>query len=105
MRNILALFATLAILVSGIHAGAAQAHENDRVHASEHIAAADDKDGSELPMKGDQHGCHHHCPNAAASNTASEHAVDYFANAALFPLDIAPLVSTSRAPPLNPPKA
>ena len=105
MRQILAIFAAVAILLSGIHAGPAEAHENDLGHASAFHIDQNDDDGSKQPMKGDQHGCHHHCPTAAASHPNEPDDADYYAGASLFALDTAPLVSTSRAPPLNPPKA
>ncbi|WP_299195941.1 hypothetical protein [uncultured Erythrobacter sp.] len=106
MRFVFTLFAAMAILVSGIHAGPSQAHENDPAHASEYHAQSDDDDGgSEAPTKGDQHGCHHHCPSTAASNPGKLASADHFASARLVPSKSFPLSSTTRAPPLTPPKA
>jgi hypothetical protein len=105
MRVILALFAALAIFLSGTHAGPAEAHEKHPMHASEHHAQHQDDGGSKQDDGRDQHGCHHHCPSTAASHSDEAQTVDYFARAHLFPLNTAPLVSTTRAPPLNPPKA
>ncbi len=105
MRFVFTLFAAMAILVSGIHAGPSEAHENDPTHASEHHTQSDDDDGgSEDPTKGDQHGCHHHCPSAAASNLGKLGPVGHFASARLVPSKAFPLGSTTRAPPLTPPK-
>ena len=105
MRTLLALFAVVAILLSGVHADAAQAHENDPAHASEFHVTQNGDDGSKQPMKGDQHGCHHHCPSTATPHSGEAEATEYYASASVFPLDTAPLFSTSRAPPLDPPKA
>jgi hypothetical protein len=105
VRIALALFAAMAIFLSGIHAGPAEAHENDPVHASEHHAQQHDDGGSKQDDSRDQHGCHHHCPSTAASDGNESPATGYLASAVLFPLGSAPLVSTTRAPPLNPPKA
>lgn len=105
MRFVFTLFAAMAILVSGIHAGPSEAHENDPVHASDHHAHSDDDDGgSEDPTKGDQHGCHHHHPSTALSNPGKLASADQFASARLVPSKSFPLSSTTRAPPLTPPK-
>ncbi len=103
MRIAFALLAAIAIFLSGIHAGPAQANESDPVHATTDHAVPDDDGSSTQPDTGDQHGCHHHCPSVASSDQSE--AADYFASARLFPTDMAPLTSTSRIPPLNPPKA
>lgn len=106
MRFVFSLFAAMAILVSGIHAGPSAAHENDPTHASEHHAQSDDGDGgSEDLTKGDQHGCHHHCPSASASNQGKLASALNFASVRLVPSEMSPLGSTTRAPPLTPPKA
>lgn len=106
MRFVFTLFAAMAILVSGIHAGPSEAHENDPTHASEHHAQSDDDDGgSEDSTKGDQHGCHHHCPSAAVSNLGKLTSTHDFTSARLVPSKTFPLGSTTRAPPLTPPKA
>src|SRR3546814_4219548 len=65
VRVALAFFVTMAVFLSGIHSGPADAHENDLVHTTTHHVEQQHH-GSKHPTDVDQHGCHHHCPIAAA---------------------------------------
>jgi len=105
VRAVFALMAGLALLVSGIHAGPAEAHENDVRHIAEHVADAHDDTGSSQPEQGGDHGFHHHCPSIAVPLAADSEAIDYPGDMVLTALAMNPLVSTTRAPPLDPPKA
>src|SRR3546814_11216047 len=65
VRLALAFFVTMAVFLSGIHSGPAEAHENYPVHTTTHHVEQQD-DGSKQPTDVEQHGCNHPCPNAAA---------------------------------------
>src|SRR3546814_11272880 len=53
VRLALAFFVTMAVFLSGIHSGPAEAHENDPVHTTTHHVEQKD-DGSKPPT--DDHG-------------------------------------------------
>src|SRR3546814_11875897 len=65
VRLALAFFVTMAVFLSGIHSGPAEAHENDPVHTTTPQVEQQD-DGWKQPTDVDQHGGHQHCPSAAA---------------------------------------
>src|SRR3546814_18930062 len=54
VRLALAFFVTMAVFLSGIHSGPAEAHENDPVHTTTHHVAQQD-DGPTQPTHADQH--------------------------------------------------
>lgn len=107
MRIALALFAVMALLWSGIHAGPSVAHEDDPAHHS--VYHADEHEGGEQDApsgsgKEGQHGCHHHCPQGAGAEAGAAPPSPHIAGALLVPARNLPLASTLRAPLLNPPK-
>jgi hypothetical protein len=104
VRIVFALFAAMALLVSGIHAGPAEAHEGDPQHFSAHHSDQHDESGSSEPDAGDHYGSHHHCPSFAAVDTDPRQDADFVGSERFKPAAIKPLGSTTRAPPLNPPK-
>lgn len=77
MRYFLILFAVTAFIWSGIHAGSAEARENDPAHWAESSHHAQDQDSdSDTDASLDHHGCHHHCPAGTADHlTAGQQAV------------------------------
>lgn len=105
VRIVFALFAAMALLVSGIHAGPAEAHEGDSQHLSAHHTDQHDESGSSKPDAGDHVGSHHHCPSCAAIDADPVQNTDFVRGEQFKPAAIKPLASTTRAPPLNPPKA
>ena len=105
VRFVFALFAAMALLVSGIHAGPAEAHEDDSQHFSVHHADQQHEGSSSQPDASDQYGSHHHCPSFAAIDTDPGQNADVVCGERFKPVAIKPLASTTRAPPLNPPKA
>lgn len=104
VRLAFAIFVAMAVFLSGIHSGPAEAHENDPVHTATHHVGQQD-DGSKQPTDVDQHGCHHHCPGAAAPSTGLIASADFLTGTRFQPARMVPLTSTTRAPPLDPPKA
>ena len=104
VRLALAFFVTMAVFLSGIHSGPAEAHENDPEHTTTHHVEQQD-DGSKQPTDVDQHGCHHHCPSAAAPFAGLLASADFLTGTRFQPAKMVPLTSTTRAPPLDPPKA
>ena len=105
VRLVFALFAAMALLVSGIHAGPAEAHEVDPHHSSAHHVDQQDEGSTPQPDADDQYGAHHHCPSFAATDTDPGQNADFVCGERFKPAAIKPLASTTRAPPLNPPKA
>jgi hypothetical protein len=104
VRIVFALFAAMALLVSGIHAGPAESHEGDPQHFSAHHADQHDEGSSSQPDASDQYGSHHHCPSFAAVDMDPCQDADFVGSERFKPAAIKPLGSTMRAPPLNPPK-
>src|SRR3546814_20967744 len=65
VRLALAFFVTMAVFLSGIHSGPAEAHENDPLHTTTHHVDQQE-DGSKQPPDVTPHGCQRHCLSAAA---------------------------------------
>lgn len=99
------LFAIVALVWSGLHAEPADAHENAADHASAHAVSAHgdaDHDPSDK-AGGDQHACHHHCPNAPAERAPDTDHSMFVAKVPTFATLIPALHPTGLAPPLDPP--
>lgn len=105
MRVLLCLLAVMALLVSGIHAGPAEAHEGDPAHISIHHAEHHDEGDTSQPDAAEHYGSHHHCPSFVADASPEPEVAIFLGNARIKPVDMSPLVSTGRAPLLAPPKA
>src|SRR3546814_18509897 len=84
----------MAVFLSGIHSGPAEAHENDPVHTTTHHVEQQD-DGSKQPTDVDQHGCHHHCPSAAAPFAGLLASADFLTGTRFQPAKMVPLTSTT----------
>lgn len=104
VRLAFAFFVAMAVFLPGIHSGPAEAHENDPAHAATHHVEQQDEDGSPRPADVDQHGCHHHCPSAAAPSSGLVASAKFSTGTRFQPAKTVPLTSTTRAPPLDPPK-
>lgn len=104
MRHLLILIALVALVWSGLHAGPAEAHENDLGHSSA-SAAVSHTHGEESPSdRGtEQHVCHHHCPNAPAAHAPEATERRFFAEQLVFGVIAPALHPTKTAPPLDPP--
>lgn len=105
VRFAFAFFVAMAVFVSAIHSGPAEALENDPVHTATHHVEQKQEDGSKQPTDVDQHGCHHHCPSAAGPSSGLIASTDYLNGPQYQPAKMVRLTSTTRAPPLDPPKA
>lgn len=106
MRHLFILFAVTALIWSGLHAGPAEAHENDPAHWAEDSHHAQDQDSdSDRDANPDQHGCHHHCPTGTTHHSTAGQQTVLFANDVKFASLAARLRSIPRAPPLDPPKS
>ena len=99
------LFAFIALVWSGLHAEPADAHENAMGHTSTSAASShgDEDKGQSGQRGGDQHACHHHCPNAAAQRAPEAIQGAIFTKQPVFGTIIAALHPMKRAPPLDPP--
>lgn len=104
MRVFVTLFAALAILLSASHTAPSGAHEGDPAHAAAHAVDHDHGNSGDNPG-GEQHDGHHHCPSAAAPDHCAAVGGDYFASSRFSLSNMSRLSSTTRAPPLTPPKA
>lgn len=104
VRFFVTLFAAVAILLSASHAAPVAAHDGDPAHTGAH--AIDHEHGSSGDSPGgEQHDGHHHCPSAAAADHNIAVGGDYFASSRFLLPNMSRLASTTRAPPLTPPKA
>lgn len=104
VRHLMLLFAIIAVVWSGLCADQAEAHENAVGHASASAAASHgDEDKGQSGQGGDQHICHHHCPNAPAPRAPESVQRAIFTKQPVFGTIISALRPTGRAPPLDPP--
>ncbi len=104
MRLFVTLFAAMAVLLSASHAGPAGAHDSNYVQTASHTV--DHEHGSSGDaLGGEQHDGHHHCPSAAAPDYSVAVGGDYFSSSRFSRPNMTRLDSTTRAPPLTPPKA
>lgn len=104
MRHFLLLFAIIAVVWSGLCADQAEAHENAVDHASASAVASHGDEGKgQSGQGGDQHACHHHCPNAPAPRAPETVQSVIFTKQSVFGTIIATLHPTGRSPPIEPP--
>lgn len=103
MRSLMILFAAVAMIWSGMHAEPVDAHAFDGAHWSE--TSNHDEQGEGGDAAPDQHGCHHHCPNAPAPADPVSDDKSLYGDGLRIAGAPSRLNSTSRAPPLDPPIA
>ncbi len=104
MRHITLLIALFALVWSGLHAEPANAGENDPVHSSVSAVPSHSEDRKDKSDQGgEQHACHHHCPNAPAPRAMEALQLAVFAKQPVFGAVVAALHPTGGPPPLDPP--
>lgn len=103
VRVMFALFVALVMVLSGIHAGPAEAHEQASGAAAHALHGGDG--GQEQPDLGDQHVCHHHCPSGSMASAPETQSSLIYAPVKPFSAAFTRLNSTASAPPLDPPIA
>lgn len=105
VRHFIVLFALFALFWSGFYAEPADAHEGakNQVSASAAPPHGDEDNGQSDLGGGDQHACHHHCPNAPAPRAPEAEVGTFCAKQPLFATIMAALRPFGRAPPLDPP--
>ena len=112
VRALIALFGLFAMVLSGLHAGPAAAHESDGAHwsdAASHVHGSQARDGPDDPsdpsadLDADQG--HHHCPSAPAPQLPQAELSNDPGKQILFASEVSFLRLGAAAPPLDPPKA
>jgi hypothetical protein len=113
VRGYVALFALMALILSGLHAGPVAAHGNEgpsatadfHDHGHVHVSHGEDpNDGDASPDLNSEQG-HHHSPSGPAPQVSGSDLELHFTKQVLFASEASLLHSGSSAPPLDPPIA